>query len=166
MSRASRQLAVILSSLSFTACAPTSTGISPSAGPAAAETITLSVGPCFGFCPVYTVSISPAGAVGFNGERHTAVLGEKTRMVDAETYRKIARQLAPFRPSEGDEVAVECSAAVSDTSPFTVTWIDAGGRDRTAIVASGWARAQPGTPELANLELRARRQGAGLWAAR
>ena len=33
-----------------------------------------------------------------------------------------------------------------------------------AIIASGWARAQPGAPELADLELRARRQRAGLWA--
>lgn len=34
-----------------------------------------------------------------------------------------------------------------------------------AIVASGWARAQEDRPGLANLELLARRQGAGLWAS-
>lgn len=33
-----------------------------------------------------------------------------------------------------------------------------------AVVASGWARARPGAPDLADLELRARRQGTGLWA--
>ncbi len=33
-----------------------------------------------------------------------------------------------------------------------------------AVVASGWARARPGAPDLADLELRARRQRAGLWA--
>jgi len=42
---------------------------------------------------------------------------------------------------------------------------EANGTDLSrAIVASGWARAQSGAPELADLELRARRQGAGLWA--
>lgn len=35
----------------------------------------------------------------------------------------------------------------------------------SAIVASGWARAQHDRPALADLELRARRQGSGLWAA-
>ena len=36
----------------------------------------------------------------------------------------------------------------------------------SAIVASGWARAKQDRPMLAELELRARRQGAGLWAGR
>lgn len=34
----------------------------------------------------------------------------------------------------------------------------------SAIVASGWARAREDRPGLANLELRARQHGAGLWA--
>ena len=34
----------------------------------------------------------------------------------------------------------------------------------SAIVASGWARALEDRPSLANLELRARQHGAGLWA--
>ena len=43
---------------------------------------------------------------------------------------------------------------------------DANGTDLSrAIVAAGWARAQPEAPALADLELRARRQGAGLWSA-
>ena len=43
---------------------------------------------------------------------------------------------------------------------------DANGTDLSrAIVAAGWARAQADAPALADLELRARKQGAGLWAA-
>ena len=43
---------------------------------------------------------------------------------------------------------------------------DANGTDLSrAIVAAGWARARAEIPGLADLELRARRQGAGLWSA-
>jgi endonuclease YncB( thermonuclease family) len=62
---------------------------------------------------------------------------------------------------------VECRVSGHDElgRPFAVC--AAGDTDLSrAIVASGWARAQAGAPALADLELRARRQGTGLWAAR
>jgi hypothetical protein len=49
------------------------------AASAPGETITVALGPCFGFCPVYETSIAPDGGVRFDGQRHTAVLGERTR---------------------------------------------------------------------------------------
>ena len=62
---------------------------------------------------------------------------------------------------------VECRLAGRDPFGRPFATCDANGTDLSrAIVAGGWARAQPGVPALANLELRARRQGAGLWAAR
>jgi len=60
---------------------------------------------------------------------------------------------------------VEC--AMTGTDPAGRPYADcaANGTDLSrAIVASGWARAQPNAPELADLELRARRQRTGLWA--
>ncbi|MDP9096982.1 MAG: thermonuclease family protein [Pseudomonadota bacterium] len=60
---------------------------------------------------------------------------------------------------------VECS--LKDRDPFDRPYAEcnASGTDLSrAIVASGWARAQPGVPELADLELHARRQRTGLWA--
>ena len=60
---------------------------------------------------------------------------------------------------------VECRLAGTDTAGRPYAACEANGTDLSrAIVASGWARAQPGVPELADLELRARRQRAGLWA--
>lgn len=60
---------------------------------------------------------------------------------------------------------VECSLADHDSVGRPYAACSANGTDLSrAIVASGWARAQPGAPELADLELRARRQRAGLWA--
>ncbi|HYZ64867.1 MAG TPA: thermonuclease family protein [Acetobacteraceae bacterium] len=61
---------------------------------------------------------------------------------------------------------VECRMTGHDGAGRPYATCEANGTDLSrAIVASGWARAQPGVPELADLELRARRQGAGLWAA-
>jgi endonuclease YncB( thermonuclease family) len=60
---------------------------------------------------------------------------------------------------------VECALADHDAAGRPYAACNANGTDLSrAIVASGWARAQPGAPELADLELRARRQRAGLWA--
>lgn len=60
---------------------------------------------------------------------------------------------------------VECALKDHDAVGRPYADCNASGTDLSrAIVASGWARAQPGAPELADLELRARRQRAGLWA--
>jgi endonuclease YncB( thermonuclease family) len=60
---------------------------------------------------------------------------------------------------------VQCALAGHDHAGRPYAVCDASGTDLSrAIVASGWARAQPGAPELADLELRARRQRTGLWA--
>ena len=64
------KLALASALLSLGACAATSTPPETASQPAA-ETIAVSVGPCFGFCPVYKVAVSPAGMVTFTGERHT-----------------------------------------------------------------------------------------------
>lgn len=62
---------------------------------------------------------------------------------------------------------VECRLSGRDGAGRPFATCDANGMDLSrAIVASGWARAQPGAPALADLELRARRHGAGLWAVR
>ncbi|GAC1347411.1 MAG: hypothetical protein NVSMB18_32300 [Acetobacteraceae bacterium] len=62
------------------------------------------------------------------------------------------------------ERRVECNLVGRDGAGRTYGACEANGTDLSrAIVAGGWARAQPGAPELADLELRARRQGVGLW---
>lgn len=122
MSARLRPGAPLLAALALGACAQ---GGSPVAGtPAAppAETIAISVGPCFGFCPVYDSAIAPDGTVRFSGKRHTALIGDRQHGGDAAGYRAIAAQLAPFRPASGTTAPVECGAAVSDTSGYTITW--------------------------------------------
>ena len=60
---------------------------------------------------------------------------------------------------------VECALDGHDQAGRPYAACEANGTDLSrAIVASGWARAMPGAPELADLELHARRQRFGLWA--
>ena len=139
--------------LVLTACA-TAPGIGTHTGPIGAapapqETITVALGPCFGFCPVYEASIAPEGGVRFEGQRHTAVLGERTRNVGAAVYDGLKRDLAAFRPAAGTQATVDCTAAVSDTSPYTVTWTDRAGRQTIATVQGGC----PGGPGQALIQL-------------
>ncbi|WP_380784765.1 DUF6438 domain-containing protein [Sphingomonas sp. R86521] len=120
------------------ACVSAPTVSTPLASsPAPSETITISVGPCFGFCPVYTASFASDGTARFFGQRHTAVLGERAKDAGAEAYRELARDLAVFQPATGAEAAIECTAAISDTSEYTVTWTGANGRKTVATVPSG-----------------------------
>lgn len=60
---------------------------------------------------------------------------------------------------------VDCALAGTDPVGRPYAACEANGTDLSrAIVASGWARARANAPELADLELRARRQRSGLWA--
>jgi endonuclease YncB( thermonuclease family) len=61
---------------------------------------------------------------------------------------------------------LECDLSGHDGAGRPLASCAANGSDLShAIVASGWARATSGVPDLADLELRARRQGHGLWAS-
>ena len=121
--------------MSIIACAPTTNrGRLTSAG----DRVTIAFGPCFGFCPVYHVDIAPGGGVTFTGERHTAALGTRQRRVAPSEYSSLLVQLAPFRPANGETKVIECTAAISDMSTYTITWTDGtGGAPATATNASG-----------------------------
>ncbi|WP_448536858.1 DUF6438 domain-containing protein [Sphingobium yanoikuyae] len=108
--------------------------IRPQAEPAAdvGSSITIAVGPCFGFCPVYRIEVGSTGRVVFTGERHTAVIGERSRDAGAAAYRSLEADLAEYRPADGTTQRVECDAAITDTSTYTITWRRADGREAEA----------------------------------
>lgn len=107
------------------------------------ESIAVSVGPCFGFCPVYDVTLRSDGLVSFTGTRHTAVLGKRTRRGAPSLYGDLKTELAPFRPADGETATIACAAAISDTSTYTITWTDGAGR-RTAAILKSRCPAGPG----------------------
>lgn len=130
---------------------------------ATAETIMVSVGPCFGFCPVYTVSMAADGEVVFNGARHTAALGERRRKIDAAVYRAVAAELARFRPRAEEQREAACQVRVSDQASYDVTWIGAAGA-RRAIHTAGGCRDGEGAALEALLRTLPERLGIAEWA--
>jgi hypothetical protein len=101
------------------------------------EPVTIAVGPCFGFCPVYEVTVLPDGTIDFTGQRHTAVLGDRHGSMDAASYRRLMTDLSAFRPATGTTAQIECDAAISDTPTYTITWGGADGRKTIATHQGG-----------------------------
>ncbi|QNE31595.1 hypothetical protein F1C10_06395 [Sphingomonas sp. NBWT7] len=128
-----------------------------------AETITVSVGPCFGFCLVYTVSMAANGEVVFDDARHTAALGERRRKIDAAVYRAIAAELARFRPRAEEQREVACRVKVCDQASYDVTWTGAAGA-RHVIHAAGGCRDGEGAALEAVLRTLPKRLGIAEWA--
>lgn len=159
---AASYLAVAGLAFALAGCASGPSVATPTAA-AAPETITVAVGPCFGFCPVYRAAITPGGVVTFEGERHTAVLGERHREGGAAAYRTLVADLAVYRPASGVTAQVPCAAAITDTSSYTLTWRGPDGRETVVTLQSGCAE---GPARALGLLLRAlpERLGIADWA--
>lgn len=75
------------------------------AGPAApivrGEMLRYTTSPCFGGCPVYTVTVRPDGTGTFEGQRFTAVAGARDFRVTPAQYAAFLTRLAPYRPRSG-----------------------------------------------------------------
>ena len=82
----------------------------------------MSVGPCFGFCPVYTLSVTPAGSVTFDGDRHTAGLGRKMREAGPGAYTETVKALAPYRPQTATSAETACEVRISDQQHYDIRW--------------------------------------------
>lgn len=144
-------------------CTPTHTA--STGAPPAGEEIRLSHGACFGFCPVYTVAVTPSGNVTFNGERHTAELGERARTVGPAKYEALRTALADLRPASGTQETFDCPVAMpTDTSALTIEWIGAGG-ERTSLTYRTGCRAPEGQKIQDAFDAQIEALGVAGWAA-
>ena len=132
MIRSLRAIATAAGLLALAACATDGRVAGTESPSPVGDVISIAVGPCFGFCPVYKTEISPSGTVVFTGERHTEVLGERRREAGAAAYRALSADLAAYRPADGATQRVDCDAAITDTSTYTITWRRPDGREAVA----------------------------------
>lgn len=117
------------------------TGNKPSVPPPVADTIRFSAGPCFGFCPSYTVTVEPNGSAVLVPERNTSVPGETRFTVTAAQYLRLRNGFAAFRPETGKEKRIgpgeNCERVATDLPEYDIVWKRAGQDDTKLDFYSG-----------------------------
>jgi len=130
---------------------------------ASREEIVISRGPCFGFCPVYTVNVTPGGQVNFEGARHTALVGQRTSAVSRRVYENVRREVEVIRPPTGTTRDWHCDRRPTDTSNFTIEWKSADGVQTSLRYAVGCDSAEGRMIERL-IERQLQRLGVAEWA--
>jgi hypothetical protein len=120
------------------ACAPRPAGDaggSPRAAAAASERldstlVTLARTPCYGACPVYSVTISGAGEVRFTGTRHTTHVGEAAAEIPPARVDSLIAELRAggyFGFADAYVADAPACGRYATDSPSVVTSVLAGG---------------------------------------
>ena len=113
--------------LGLTGCATTS-GAATGGEP---DSIAYQTGPCFGACPVYTVTVNRDGTGLFEGRRFTAVAGERRFTLTPAQFRAFARQLEPLRPAGEQRYSGDvCGVMATDLPSTDVRWRSADGSEQ------------------------------------
>jgi hypothetical protein len=118
-------LGLAVAALALAGCIPA--GRAPQGPmPIEGDSIRYETGPCFGRCPVYSVTVRPDGTGVFEGKRFTAVTGERSFTLSRAQYDAFAARLAPYRPASGQvrysPDNPRCVEAATDLPSVEVTW--------------------------------------------
>ena len=95
--------------------------------------IRLTRGACFGFCPVYTVTVSGAGEVHYTGRNFVNVVGETTTTIPAAD---VARLVARFDEIGFDNLRDAYRGEMTDLPTYTLS-ITRNGRTKTVVDYGG-----------------------------
>jgi hypothetical protein len=89
-----------------------------------AMSVTYETGPCFGACPVYTVTVRNDGSGTFEGRRFTAVEGRRSFRISPAEYDALLAHLDPIRPERGTVrySGEACEQTATDLPSAEVTW--------------------------------------------
>ena len=122
--------------------------------PTASDQISMTRGPCFGACPMYTVTVTGDGRVVYEGDRFVAVTGERTKTVDPAIVAALFAQADSIRffdlPADitpGNVAA--CGNAPTDMpgAEIAILWAD---RDHTVRHYHGCPKAPEGLTAFEN----------------
>lgn len=109
----------------------------PPAVPAGPDVvIRLERGPCFGGCPVYSVTVLGDGSVTFIGKRFVASPGVHKAQLDEADYRRLVDAIDELGILKLDD---DYSVRVTDMPTTFVTVVTAGGAKRVRHYGSGCA---------------------------
>jgi len=94
----------------------------------ASPSIVYSKGPCFGKCPIFTMTIYNTGLVKFNGRRYTKMDGKHERQLDKATYVKLVKAFQEKRFWRFDD---SYGMDLVDAATVTISFSD---KDKTKTV--------------------------------
>ncbi|NML07430.1 DUF6438 domain-containing protein [Sphingomonas sp. G-3-2-10] len=118
-----RWMIVSVAALALAGCARTDGGRPI---PIESDSITYETGPCFGRCPVYSITLRPDGSGVFTGKNFTAVAGERAFKLTPAEYQAFAGRLQPYRPESGERRYSHgekgCEQAVTDMPSVDIRW--------------------------------------------
>ncbi len=90
------------------------------------EAVTYSTEACRGFCPVYSVRMTPEGEGVFIGEQHTAMTGERRFTVEPEVAARFIEHVGAVKPASGDRRiemgTADCGTVATDLPAINVRW--------------------------------------------
>lgn len=101
--------------------------------------IRLARGACFGFCPVYSVTINGAGEVHYEGRNFVNIVGQRTASIPTEN---VARLVARFEEIGFDNLQDAYRAEVTDLPTYTVT-LTRDGHTKTVVDYGGVSAGMP-----------------------
>ena len=121
-----RKAVVVLMAVALAGCAKTGTRPDGKPVPIEGDSITYETGPCFGACPVYSVTVRPDGTGVFDGKRFTAVSGVRAFTLTKAQYDAFAARLAPYRPASGEVRYAHgepgCKQVATDLPSVDIRW--------------------------------------------
>lgn len=85
--------------------------------------IKMSKGPCFGSCPVYTLTIYEGGVVAYEGQRYTDKVGLYTKLMETNAYRELIKT---FEDADMWSFQNAYKAQIPDMATVSITYYKEG----------------------------------------
>jgi hypothetical protein len=83
--------------------------------------IEMEKGPCYGSCPVYTLTIYEGGVAAYNGQRFTTRQGLHTKLLEANAYRELIKT---FQSANLWSYQNAYKAQIPDLATITITYYE------------------------------------------
>lgn len=94
------------------------------------QRIVMSKGPCFGNCPVYTLTVYDNGLAVYEGERNVEKRGIYARKLKQPELQRLFTAFREARLFRFDNIY---KATLPDLSTVTLTWVDDEGEEKTIV---------------------------------
>lgn len=86
--------------LAFTLASCGGVGNAPSDIPDRYGELELSYGPCFGSCPVFSITLNESGSLTYEGERFVTITGRERRQIGASVFADAVRLIESLPETE------------------------------------------------------------------